>query len=204
MIARRAARVRPRSRALRALVCAAAGMLALSACSGESAGASGGDSNIVEGTGLVTTVPAGERKQAPDLTGESTHGEPLALADYRGQVVVLNVWGSWCAPCRAEAPNLAAVAADTEDRGVQFIGINTRDLEAANARAFDRTYGIEYPSFFDPKGNLILEFPRNTLPPQGIPSTLVIDREGGIAVRALKALTEEELREILEPVIAEG
>ncbi|MCE7080300.1 TlpA family protein disulfide reductase [Streptomyces sp. ST2-7A] len=179
-------------------------MLALSACSGESAGSSGGDSNIVEGTGMVTTVPQGERTRAPDLTGESTHGDPLALADYRGQVVVLNVWGSWCAPCRAEAPNLATVAADTEDRGVQFIGINTRDLEAANALAFDRTYGIEYPSFFDPKGNLILEFPRNTLPPQGIPSTLVIDRDGGIAVRALKALTEEELRDILEPVIAEG
>ncbi|GAA1932609.1 TlpA disulfide reductase family protein [Streptomyces sodiiphilus] len=181
----------------------AAGTLALAGCTGQQAGPSGGDSNIVQGTGEITRVAAADRQQAPDLTGEGTHGEQLALADYRGQVVVLNVWGSWCAPCRAEAPNLAKVAADTAGQDVQFLGINTRDRDVVNAQRFDERFGIEYPSFFDPSGRLILEFPRGSLSPQAIPSTLIIDREGRIAVRALKPLSEEDLRAALDPVIAE-
>jgi thiol-disulfide isomerase/thioredoxin len=117
---------------------------------------------------------------------------------------VLNIWGSWCAPCRAEAPNLVKVAEETADQGVQFLGINTRDNVADNARAFERTFGVEYPSLFDPYGRLILEFPAGSLNPQAIPTTLIIDRDGDIAVRALKPLTEGELRDALEPVMAEG
>ena len=130
-------------------------------------------------------------------------GKPLELSDYKGKIVVLNVWGSWCAPCRAEAPNLAKVAKETEDKDVQFVGINTRDLDRANAKAFERNYGVEYPSFFDPSGKLILRFPKGSLSPQAIPSTLILDREGRIAVRALKELSEKELRSALDPLTAE-
>ncbi|MFI9465461.1 TlpA family protein disulfide reductase [Streptomyces xiamenensis] len=176
---------------------------ALTACSGASAGPSGGDSNIVQGTGQITHVAAGDRQPLPELSGETTEGEELDLADYRGQILVVNVWGSWCAPCRAEAPNLVAVAEDLADDGVQFVGINTRDHSAANARSFDERFGVPYPSLYDPQGKLLLQFPKGSLNPQAIPSTLVIDPEGNIAARALKPLTEEELRAAIEPVLAE-
>jgi thiol-disulfide isomerase/thioredoxin len=182
-----------------------AGALALTACTGgEQAGPSGGDSNIVQGTGEITQVVAADRQPAPDISGETLDGEQLSLSDYEGQIVVLNVWGSWCAPCRAEAPNLVTVAEDTADQGVRFLGINTRDLERANAQAFERTYGVEYPSLFDPNGELVLEFPSGSLNPQAIPSTLIIDRQGDIAARALKPLSEDELRNALEPVLSEN
>ncbi|MFW6723561.1 TlpA family protein disulfide reductase [Streptomyces sp. MAR4 CNY-716] len=189
-------------RTLAAAAAAVAGALALTAC-GEDATSSGGNTQFVSGTGQLTVVKASDRLAAPDISGETTDGEELALADYRGKVVVLNVWGSWCAPCIAEAPNLRKVSEDTADQGVQFVGINTRDLDPANARAFDRDHGIEYPSLYDPSGKLILKFPKNSLSPQAIPSTLILDREGKIAVRALKPLSEEELRKALEPVIEE-
>nr|WP_103502065.1 MULTISPECIES: TlpA disulfide reductase family protein [unclassified Streptomyces] len=195
-----------RRRSLLAATGFALSALVLTACAQPESGAEGGSdgSSYVEGSGMVTEVPPEDRLPAPDLTGITTHDEPIALSDYAGQVVVLNVWGSWCAPCRAEAPNLAKLAEETADQDVQFVGINVRDHDAANARSFDRSFGIDYPSFFDPKGRLILEFPANTLSPQGIPSTLVLDREGRIAVRAVKALTEEELRSMIEPIVAEG
>jgi thiol-disulfide isomerase/thioredoxin len=117
--------------------------------------------------------------------------------------VVLNIWGSWCSPCRAEAKNLVTVADDTKAKGVQFVGINTRDLQTAQAKAFEKKYAVSYPSLYDPTGKLILRFPKGSLNPQAIPTTIVLDRQGRIAVRALKALTEDELRKILDPLIAE-
>lgn len=170
-------------------------------CGGEKTGSSSGDTKFVKGTGEITKVAEGKRKAAPDLAGDSVDGKKLKLSDYKGKVVVLNVWGSWCSPCRAEAPNLAKVARDTEDKGVQFVGLNTRDLDKANAQAFERNYDIDYPSFYDPSGKLILKFPKNTLSPQAIPSTLILDKDGKVAVRALKELSEKELRSALDPLI---
>ncbi|WP_049572281.1 TlpA family protein disulfide reductase [Streptomyces sp. SBT349] len=187
-----------------ALTGALAGALALTACTGDQAGPSGGDSNYVQGTGEITRVATADRDEAPELAGETVDGDTLALSDYRGQVVVLNIWGSWCPPCIAEADNFVRVAEETAGQDVQFIGINTRDRSRENAEAFEREYEVPYPSLYDPDGRLLLEFPRGSLNPQAIPSTLIIDREGRIAARALKALTEEELRAALDPVIAEG
>lgn len=182
---------------------AASGVMVLAGCGGGETGSSSGDTQFVQGTGQVTNVPEGKRKAVPDISGESVDGGDLKLSAYRGKVVVLNVWGSWCAPCRAEAPHMAKVAKETESKGVQFIGINTRDLDKANAKAFERNYGIDYPSLYDPSGKQILRFPENSLSPQTIPSTLVLDRKGKIAVRALKELGEDDLRKMLQPLIAE-
>ncbi|RMI36103.1 TlpA family protein disulfide reductase [Streptomyces triticirhizae] len=183
---------------------AVAGLLALTACSGDQAGPSGGDSNIVQGNGQITVVEPADRQPVPELSGETVDGEPLSLADYEGDVLVLNFWGAWCAPCIAEADNLVTVAEETADRGVQFVGINTRDPSVENARAFEERHEVPYPSLYDPDGRMLLEFPKGSLNPQAIPSTLIVDREGRIAVRLLKPLTEDELRDALEPVIAEG
>ncbi|WP_419997061.1 TlpA family protein disulfide reductase [Streptomyces boninensis] len=182
----------------------AAGALLLAGCgSGDNKASGGNNTQFVAGTGKISTVKAADRIAAPDISGKTTHDKQLKLSDYKGKVVVVNVWGSWCAPCRAEAPNLKKVSDDTKDKGVQFVGINTRDLEVNQAKAFDRNFGITYPSLYDPAGKLILKFPKGTLSPQAIPSTLILDRDGKIAARALKPLTEKELRKALDPVIAE-
>lgn len=181
----------------------AAGASVLAGCSGDEVGSSSGDTKIVQGTGKITEVARGERRKAPEISGKGVDGKRMRLSDYKGKIVVLNVWGSWCAPCRAEAPNLAKVAKETEGENVQFVGINTRDLDRANAKAFERNYGVGYPSFFDPSGKLILRFPKGSLSPQAIPSTLILDRQGKIAVRALKELSEKELRSALDPLTTE-
>ncbi|SOD66517.1 Peroxiredoxin [Streptomyces zhaozhouensis] len=183
---------------------AVAGLVALTACSGDQAGPSGGDSNIVQGNGDITVVDAADRQALPELSGETVEGEQLSVSDYAGDILVLNVWGSWCAPCIAEADNLVTVAEETADQGVQFVGINTRDPSVENARAFEERHEVPYPSLYDPDGRLLLEFPKGSLNPQAVPSTLIVDREGRIAVRLLKPLTEDELRDALDPVIAEG
>lgn len=200
----RALRRRP-LRGAAALAGAAAFALAVTACSTSttSGNGTGSGTNYVGGTGQISTVERGHRVAAPELSGKSVEGEQLSLAAYKGKVVVLNIWGSWCPPCRAEAPHLAKVAKETESKGVQFVGINTRDLQTAQAKAFEKEFDIPFPSFYDPSGNLVLRFPKGSVNPQAIPSTLIIDREGKIAVRALKELSAGELHEVLDPVIAE-
>ncbi|HET6636364.1 MAG TPA: TlpA disulfide reductase family protein [Streptomyces sp.] len=181
----------------------AAGALVLAGCGSTDTGSSADNTNFVQGTGEITKIPEGKRKQAPDISGTTVDGKKISLSDYKNKIVVLNVWGSWCAPCRAEAPHLAKVAEQTKDEGVQFIGINTRDHSRTNPQAFERRYDIQYPSFFDPDGKLILKFPRNSLSLQAIPSTVILDRDHKIAVRALTALDEQQLHKALKPLIAE-
>ncbi|GLF97435.1 TlpA family protein disulfide reductase [Streptomyces yaizuensis] len=190
----------PRAALLTAVI--VAGGLLLSACGGTSGG--GGDSNFVTDTGGISTVERGERRATGKLAGETLEGERLDIADLKGKVVVLNVWGSWCGPCRAEAPHFVKVAKELKPKGVEFVGINTRDPNKSPAIAFEKDYGVTYPSLYDPAGKLIVGgFPRGTLPPQSIPSTLVLDREGKIAARSLQALDEERLRKMIDPVVAE-
>ncbi|RII22143.1 Thiol-disulfide oxidoreductase ResA [Streptomyces sp. YIM 130001] len=178
--------------------------LALAACSsdGGTQGGSGG-TNFVVGKDGVSNAAKGERAEAPRLKGEGLDGKQLDLADYKGKVVVLNVWGSWCAPCRAEAPYLAKVAKATKDKGVEFVGINTRDPNKQPAIEFENDFDVEYPSFYDPAGKLMLRFPNGTMSPKGIPSTVVVDREGKIAARALQALDDKQLHKMIDPLIAE-
>jgi peroxiredoxin len=149
------------------------------------------------------TAEKGERATAPDLSGKTIDGRQLDVASYKGKIVVLNVWGSWCPPCRAEAPYFGKVYKDLKSKGVQFVGINTRDTSTRNARAFEKQYDITYPSLYDPTGQLMLRFKKGTLNPQAVPSTLVLDREGRIAARSLAALSEEKLRSMIAPVLAE-
>ncbi|GGT34250.1 TlpA family protein disulfide reductase [Streptomyces chromofuscus] len=182
---------------------AAVAALLLSACGSGGTSGGGGDTNFVAGADGIDTVEKGERAAAPDLSGKTIDGGQLDVADYKGKVVVLNVWGSWCGPCRAEAKNLETVYQDTKDQGVQFVGINTRDTSTGPALAFEKEFGVTYPSLYDPTGRLMLRFAKGTLNPQAIPSTLVIDRDGRIAARTLQPLSEEKVREMLDPVLAE-
>jgi thiol-disulfide isomerase/thioredoxin len=194
---------RTRSRAALLTTGAAVAALVLSACGSGGTSGGSGDSNFVAGKDGISTVAKGSRVEAPDLSGPTVDGKQLDVKDYKGKVVVLNVWGSWCPPCRAEAPNFAKVAKDTAAQGVQFVGINTRDANVSLAQAFEKQHGVNFPSLYDPTGKLLLRFKKGTLNLQTIPSTIVIDRDGKVAARTLQALSEEKLREMLDPVLAE-
>jgi len=146
----------------------------------------------------VIECPAGSRAQAPTLAGELLDGTRYDLGVDRGQVVVINFWGSWCPPCRAEAADLEATYQATRDRGVRFLGINVKD-ERDKARAFEEGR-VSYPSLFDPASRLALDF---DISPNTIPATLVLDRAGGIAVVIRQAVRQDGLQPIIERLAAE-
>ncbi|MEC4576172.1 TlpA family protein disulfide reductase [Streptomyces virginiae] len=182
------------------------GALALTACTGADGGKpTGSGGNYVTGAKGVSTAAKGERTEAPGLDGETVDGKTLDTTALKGKVVVLNVWGSWCPPCRAEAPSFAKVSKELTDAGkdVVFVGVNVRDNSKQNAASFEETFGITYPSLYDPDGKLLLRFPKGSLNPNAIPSTLVLDREGRIAARTLAPLSEDQLRSMIDPVLAE-
>lgn len=184
---------------LRALAGAAV-LALLTACAGASPGENSGENTTgyISGDGSITVVPPGERKPAPTLAGIDLGGKPLSAADLGGEVLVVNVWGSWCAPCRREAPVLAKAARDHRDRGVRFLGLLSRDKPAA-ALAFNRAFDVPYPSLQDPGGRLQLRF-ADSLPGQAVPNTWVIDREGRVAARIMAEVSEPMLRSVLDEV----
>jgi len=184
-----------------ALVVALTGAALLAACSNATGGT--GNTGFVssEVTG-VTAIAASARVAAPTLAGTTLDGKKLSLADYRGQVVVVNVWGSWCTPCRVEGPALEETYQKFQAKGVKFLGINTRDNNAA-ALAFVGSDGITYPSLQDPDETLVLEF-KSIVPPTTIPSSVIIDRSGKVAVRILGAVTEPQLVQALDKVLGES
>ncbi|ROR91021.1 thiol-disulfide isomerase/thioredoxin [Nocardioides aurantiacus] len=149
----------------------------MSACTGSP---STGDKGYVDADDGITRLDAAARPQAGDVSGETLEGQPLSLDDYRGRVVVINVWGSWCADCRAEAPLLQDAARDLAGDDVAFVGINTRDSGQAQALAFQRRYDVSYPSLFDPSGRTLLAF-RGRVNPAAIPSTVILDEQGKVA-----------------------
>jgi len=185
-------------------VAVVAGASLLSACGSGGKSGGGDQTGFVTNTGGIATVAKSDREPVNDISGETLTGAKLNVADLKGKVVVLNVWGSWCSPCRAEAPNFAKVSKELAPKGVTFVGINTRDTNKDAAIAFEKDYGITYPSLYDPTGKLILEgFPKGSLNPQAIPSTIVLDRQGKIAARSLMGLDATTLREMIDPLITE-
>jgi thiol-disulfide isomerase/thioredoxin len=146
-------------------------------------------------------MPAADRKDAVTFAGSTLQGDRFDVTDHRGEVVVVNVWGSWCAPCIAEAPVLERVWEQTRSLQVQFVGVNSRDQEAA-ARAHERRFEISYPSIDDDGGRVLLAF-RGTLPPVATPSTLVLDRQGRVAARVLGPVSASTLRGVVDDVLAE-
>ena len=164
---------------------------------------SSGDQGFVAGKGVITTLAVADRKRPGAVLGTTLEGRRARLADYRGKVVVVNVWGSWCPPCRAEAPMLAAAARDLAHRGVAFLGIDSRNPERAGPLAFQRRYRIPYPSIYDPDGRTLLAF-HGTLSPSSIPSTVVIDRQGRVAASVIGQVSRTTLVDVVDDVSRGG
>lgn len=150
-------------------------------------------------TGL--TRYSSDRPAAPPLKGTTLDGAPFDSATLRGKVVVINTWGSWCSPCRAEGPDLVRVAREAESRPVRFVGIDTRD-NAAAARAFVRSFKVPYPSVVDTDGLVLLAF-NKLLPISAVPSTLVLDRDGRVAARVIGRVDYATLRGLVDDAVAE-
>ena len=139
-----------------------------------------------------------KEKRDPVLAGDLVAGGSYDPATYKGKVTVVNFWGSWCAPCRAEADDLEKTYQATKDKGVTFVGVNTRDERDA-AKAFERGR-VTYPSIYDVDAKVALQFDVTQV---STPATLIIDRQGRIAVALRQATTVTQLQPLVEKVAAE-
>jgi thiol-disulfide isomerase/thioredoxin len=147
----------------------------------------------------LTRIPPDQRRELPIVSGPALgRNQTISSQDYRGRVVVINVWGSWCPPCRKEAPDLQAASVETREIA-QFVGITSKDYDPAPAEAFVRNFKITYPSIYDPTGKVLLTF-AGELPPSAIPSTMIIDREGRLAVRVLSEVSKITLVDMINDV----
>ena len=182
-----------------------AGLLAL----GLLAGCSSGKDAVVQGSSFSFVSPGGkvditydvaERQTAPVLAGEDlmNEGKQLSLADFSGKVVVLNLWGQWCGPCRTEAPEMESLA----KQGVQVVGIDVRDPAREVAQDFVRDRQLTYPSIYDPDGRVLLKlsgYPRNI-----IPSTIVLDERHRVAAVFLRPVLAQDLLPVTQRLAAEA
>lgn len=152
-------------------------------------------------TGAGRLLPASDRADAPPFNGELLDGTRFDSAQLGGDVTVINFWGSWCAPCRVETPDLQAVYADVRDQGVQFVGVDVKDQRQL-ARAFVANVGAEYPSLFDPRGEVALAF--RGFPANVVPSTILLDRQGRVAAVYTGAVAQNDLRAALVALLKDG
>ena len=186
---------------LRRVLFAGFAVVALAGCgsaSGDDGFARPSEIGFISGDGSVSFVAESDRGEPVELAGKSLEGQDLSIGG-AANAKVINVWASWCAPCRAEAEVLNEVAEATKPDGVDFIGVNVRD-SLPSAQAFQRRFEVVYPSIFDPSSQTLLSF-GNTLPPSAIPSTLVLDQDNRIAARILGATTAPTLRAVIDEVL---
>jgi peroxiredoxin len=136
-----------------------------------------------------------------DLVGMTYSAEEIDVADWRGDVVVVNFWYAACPPCRAEAPDLRAIYQDYSGVGVRMLGVNPRD-DTGTAQAFERTFEVPYPSLHDESARGVAAF-EGLVPLQAMPTTVVLDREGRPAARILGQIDPTVLRGLIDDTLAE-
>jgi thiol-disulfide isomerase/thioredoxin len=162
----------------------------------------GGNKNYIAGDGTVSEFAEANRGKPVSWAGPTESGGILKSDQLTGVVVVMNYWYAGCAPCRAEAPDLVEVNKMFVGKNVQFVGVNVRDT-AETARAFDRNFGITWPSIIDAQsGSAVLAF-TGVVTPQAVPTTLVIDKQGRVAARVLGQIEKSTLKALVQRVVDE-
>jgi thiol-disulfide isomerase/thioredoxin len=186
---------------VRKLVLVLSGLL-LSACATPNASIqNSGEAGFISGDGTATFLKVEERNSAPELIALDFNGNAVDLKNYKNKVVVLNVWGSWCGPCRKEASELQELYLKNKDSGVEFIGINIRDSKVS-AEKFITNFGITYPNIFDRDGVKLLGF-KDTLPANAIPSTVLVDKDGKVAARQLGPIERALIQGFISSLVDE-
>jgi cytochrome c biogenesis protein CcmG/thiol:disulfide interchange protein DsbE len=151
-----------------------------------------------DGSEIDEALAQGERPPAPAIELSGLDGEKGSLDDYRGQVVVLNFWASWCDPCREESPLLERFHDDLREQGGTVVGVDVRDV-SDDAREFVREYGLSYPQLRDPDEEAMSDYDV-----RGLPETFVLDRRGRVAAVKRGPVDESYLRRVLDPLLREG
>lgn len=187
-------------------IAAVAAVVLVAGCStGTDAVAQGGTFQFVSPGGKTDIFydPPSDRGALGELSGPDlmTENKTTALSDYDGDVVVLNVWGQWCGPCRGEADDLEKVYEATKDQGVEFLGINVRDESKTAAQDFVISNNVSYASIYDPPMRTLNAL--GGVPTSVIPTTIVLDRQHRVAAVFLRELLAEDLQPVVERIAAE-
>ncbi|WP_182045958.1 TlpA family protein disulfide reductase [Curtobacterium sp. ME26] len=157
---------------------------------------SGTTQNYISGTGAVTEVAVDKRADPVDFTTKDTDGDTVSAKALRGKVVVLNFWYAGCPPCRAEAKYLNQVHDEHADDDVAFVGVNVRD-EEGTAAAFERTFGVDYPTVLDARDGTVQLALSGQIAPNAVPATIVLDKQGRVAARVLGAIDGKSILDTL-------
>jgi len=194
-------------RRLLALVASLAVLAPVPGCStGTDAVAQGGTFEFVAPGGKTDIFydPPESRGRPGELAGPSLMDPAMtvSLNDFSGQVVVVNIWGQWCGPCRAEIAELQKVYDATRRDGVAFLGIDVRDNNRDAARDFVIDRKVTYPSIYDPAMRTMIAF-GGKFPTTVIPSTLVLDRQHRVAAVFLRELLAGDLMPVVQRLTAE-
>ncbi|WP_447008827.1 TlpA disulfide reductase family protein [Saccharothrix sp. DSM 118769] len=191
---------------MRSVAAALVALLLLAGCAtGDDAVATGGEFQLVAPNGETKLRYDGdERKKVVGLTGPSLmeDGATVSLDDYPGKVVVVNIWGAWCPPCRTEAPELQKVQDEAGPLGVQVLGVDVKETSTELPRDFMANRQLTYPSIYDESGRAMLSF--KGLPPNAVPSTFVLDKQHRVAAAFLGGVIATDLLPIVRDLAAEA
>jgi peroxiredoxin len=185
------------------LIAALTAVLTLAACTGSDAVDQNpnGTFKFGSGTALGKLYPQHDRRPAGSFSGTLLDGGRTSLAATRGKIVVINFWAAWCTPCKTETPQFDLVYRKTKASGVDFLGIDTKDVKG-NAQAFVKDYDISYPIIYDEQGETALRL--GDLPATALPFTVLIDKRGRVAAVYIIRLSAKDLTGAIDKLRAES
>lgn len=192
-------------RAIPAIALACVATIGLAACSSEGKSISdqanqGSDKNYLAGDGTLAQLAPAERGKPVTLSGKLLDGKPWSTKDHAGKVIVVNVWGSWCPPCKAETPDLQKAWTTLQKKGVVMIAVD-RQEGPQTAAAFLKSAGVTYPSLQDDGGAALVALQGKA---SATPSTLVLDSKHRIAARVSGPTTTATLVGLVNDVLGKG
>jgi peroxiredoxin len=179
-----------------------AAVTALTGCAGRNAvDQSAGSYRFVSATASGRLIAVADRKKAGDFTGGLLSGGSITLAQDAGHIVVINFWATWCGPCTTETPQFDTVYRAYKSRGVDFIGIDTKETSRSSAQAFVADNMISYPIVFDEPGSTAIALGK--IPALALPFTVLVDKQQRVAAVYLRTLTPNDLEPVLNQLVAE-